>query len=66
MADTLRFLRRQKRLSIRRVALGTGLDRETIRCLENGRTKDPRLTALWALASFYKVTLDELVGRRAG
>jgi hypothetical protein len=70
LAANLRFLRREKRMSLRRVALGTGLSVETVRCLESrreaGRARDPRLSALWALASLYKVSIDELVGRRAG
>jgi DNA-binding XRE family transcriptional regulator len=47
------------------IALASGVHADTLRKLEEGLRPRPRVDTLLLLAEFFKVSLDELVGRKA-
>ena len=60
--ENLRSLRKQHQLSQQDAAERSGVAYRSYRRYEAGE-REPNLSALVALADFYHVTLDELVGR---
>jgi len=62
--ENLLKLRKQRKLSQEDAALGCGIAYRSYRRYEAGE-REPTLSALVALADFYQVTLDGLVGRSA-
>ena len=61
-AAKLRALRRRKNVSCARVSELCGLNKDAVRRYERGEAR-PGLDALLALADYFDVTLDQLVGR---
>lgn len=59
----LRDLREDRDLRQIDVSRETGIDQKTLSNYETGKT-NPDSEALWKLADFFGVTLDELVGRK--
>lgn len=57
----LKLLRIQKNVSIREVSGVTNISRSNISDYENGKV-DPSLSSAKALADYYQVSLDWLVG----
>ena len=57
---TLRQMRESRTLTQEQVAAETGLDQTTISQIENGRVRDPRYSTLVALASVYRVSVEEI------
>ena len=62
LAETLRELRAEKKVSLQVVADAIGVSRPHIWELEKGKTKNPSLGLLKSLASYYGVSLDYLAG----
>ena len=61
--ERLRDLREDRDLRQIDVSRETGIDQKTLSNYETGKT-NPDSEALWKLADFFGVTLDELVGRK--
>ena len=61
VAPRLRNIRHQRKLTLEDVSARTGISRSTLSRLENARRR-PTLELLLALASAYRVPLDDLVG----
>ena len=59
----LRDLREDRDLRQIDVSRETGIDQKTLSNYETGKT-NPDSEALWKLADFFGVTLNELVGRK--
>ena len=59
----LRDLREDRDLRQIDVSRETGIDQKTLSNYETGKT-NPASEALWKLADYFGVTLDELVGRK--
>ena len=59
----LRDLRKARGNSIEEVADAIGVKRPTVNRYETG-TILPSISALWRLADYFDVSLDELVGRK--
>jgi DNA-binding Xre family transcriptional regulator len=64
VAVNLVALRRARKLSLGQVACATGVSVAQLSRLERGLCRWPSLAVLWVLADFYRVSLDDLVGRR--
>ena len=63
LRDSLRALRMGKRLTQEKVAEESGLATRAYQHYERGE-QEPTLSKLLALADFYDISLDELVGRK--
>lgn len=63
LTDRLKQLRKENDYTQLSVAKGIGVDEAQYRRFEIGKTKDPRMSSLIALADFFNVPLDYLVGR---
>jgi hypothetical protein len=63
LGQRLRTLRGRR--SLGQISLACGLPKQTLARLEAGQTPCPRVDTLLHLAEHYRVSLDELVGRRA-
>jgi len=59
----LRKLREQKQLTQQALAVAAGVSVSLVTQIEQGRTGDPRLSTLRALAGALGVSLDELAGK---
>jgi DNA-binding XRE family transcriptional regulator len=64
LGQRLRDLRQGRGWSLGQLALSTGVSRQALHHLETGRSGQPTLAVLWSLADAYRLSLDELVGRR--
>ncbi|MCU7937096.1 MAG: helix-turn-helix domain-containing protein [Candidatus Thiodiazotropha sp. (ex Dulcina madagascariensis)] len=62
LAATLRELRAKKKASLQKVADAVGVSKPHIWELEKGKTKNPSLDLLKALAKYFEVSLDYLAG----
>lgn len=60
--DHLRFIRKNKKFTQKEVAMAAGVTERNYQDWEYGNTK-PGFDALIALADFFDVSLDYLVGR---
>ena len=58
----LKALRKERGLTLKEVAEGTGLPLTSISYWESGE-RQPSADVLPAIADFYKITVDELLGR---
>jgi transcriptional regulator with XRE-family HTH domain len=63
MKETLSKLREQRGATRREVAIATGLTEATICELEWGSSTNPTTSTLTALADYYGVTVDVILGR---
>lgn len=63
IASSMRGTRASKYKSQREAANAVGVSAETIANYESGETC-PNVLNAWALADYYGVSLDDLVGRR--
>lgn len=61
-ADRLVMLRETARLSRTQVEIGANIPHSEYWRLEHGYTLNPQIKTLAALARFFKVTIDELLG----
>lgn len=61
IAENLRKLRAQKKLSKSKLVTATGLDYHTIAKIENGRTPDPRVHTMMKIALALETSVEELV-----
>ena len=61
IAENLRKLRAEKKLSKSKLVTKTGLDYHTIAKIENGRTPDPRVHTMIKLAMALETSVEELV-----
>lgn len=61
IAENLRKLRAEKRLSKSKLVTKTGLDYHTIAKIENGQTPDPRVHTMVRIADALETTVEELV-----
>jgi len=64
LGENMRALRRQKGISLFRLAVEVGCTDRTLQALETGRAKNPTLELLLKLADFFNVSIDELVGHK--
>lgn len=64
LGKNLRALRRQKGISLFKVALATGITDRYLQRVEVGKHTNPTLAVLEKLATFFNVSIDELVGRK--
>lgn len=62
LAERLRELRAEKKVSLQAVADAIGISKPHVWELEKGKTKNPSLDLLKQLAAFYDVSLDHLAG----
>lgn len=62
LAERLVGLRSERKLSRREVAAGTGMTERTYQRYENAE-RDPSAPILLALANYYNVSADYLLGR---
>ena len=62
LAEKLRELRVDKKVSLQTVADAVGVSKPHIWELEKGKVKSPSMELVTKLASFYRVTLDYLAG----
>lgn len=58
----LKELREKKGVSLETVAKAIGLSRPTVNLWETGG-RLPSIAALWKLADYFNVSIDELIGR---
>lgn len=61
IAENLRKLRAEKKLSKSKLVTATGLDYHTIAKIENGRTPDPRVHTIVKIALALETSVEELV-----
>jgi len=61
-AEHLRNIRKSKNLTQKQVAEGIGVAECIYQRYEHGKTK-PSFDSLWALADFFDVSMDDLMGR---
>jgi len=61
-ADRMKALRKAKGVTQKQVAIGTGISERQCQEYEYGKIK-PSFDALIALADYFEISLDELVGR---
>lgn len=61
--EKLRGLRESKGLTRRQVSIATGLTEVTIAEMEKNGNANPTLKTVTALAKFYKVPIDEIIGK---
>ncbi len=61
-SDNLRILRKRQELPTEVVAVNCKISHSSYRRYETGE-REPSLSVAYALADFYGVTLDQLVGR---
>lgn len=66
LGPRLRRLREERGWSIENLATFSGVPGGTIKIIEEGRTKDPRITTVVRLAWALGRTLDDVVGGVAG
>lgn len=62
LGHRLRMARKEKGLTLCEVEQKTGLKASEISMIENAGRKNPGIFKVSALASFYGVSLDELIG----
>ena len=60
IAENLRKLRNEKRLSKSKLVMKTGLDYHTIAKIENGITPDPRVATMVKIATALGTTIEKL------
>src|SRR5687767_15082640 len=65
LAGTLRLLRAEKKLSIRELAEQVGVSHSDVYRLENGTTGNPSIFLINKVATFYGLTVDELMSFNA-
>lgn len=53
--------REAKQLSVREVAIETGLTEQTIREIEKGRNKNPTISTVKTLCDFYEIPISEVL-----
>lgn len=63
LGERLQEFRESRGLTLGQVAIETGVSKTALLRLESGARRQPHLCLLWALADFFGVTIDELVGR---
>ena len=61
-ADRIFFLRKSQALTRKELASGAGLSEESVKSYER-RAREPAYRQLLALAKYFNVSLDYLVGR---
>ena len=61
-AARLKILRKERNLALEKLGNEIGVSKQAVGRWEKGE-REPMLRTLWALADFYEVTLDYLVGR---
>lgn len=61
--EKLRELRESKGLTRRQVSIATGLTEVTIAEMEKNGNANPTLKTVTALAEFYEVPIDEIIGK---
>ena len=64
LAQNLKKLRKQKKLSQEKLARVIDISYNTISKIEAGKAKNPTISTLSRLADFFGISIDELVGRR--
>ena len=64
LARNLKRLRKQKKLSQEKLARLVDVSYNTISKIEAGKAKNPTFETLVKLADVFKVSIDELVGRK--
>ena len=57
----VKMLRRQTGISCRELAERTGLTPSQIRLVESGRTRDPRLSTMCAIAQELNIPVEQLI-----
>ena len=62
IADNLSALLKQHHLNANQLAQQIGLPMMTLRRLLSGETEDPRISTLKLIASYFDVTVDQLIG----
>lgn len=60
-AEKIRALRKQSNKTLREMAISTGLTSQAILDLESGKSKNPHIGTIKAVADFYGVHLMELL-----
>lgn len=63
LSSNIKKLRKQHNLSQEQLAQKAGITYSTLIKIESGNNKNPTLETLTKLASVFKITIDELVGR---
>jgi len=66
LSTNLAHIRARKGLSLQQVALGIKTSKSHVLELENGVTDNPGIKTVVALAKFYGVGLDDLLGEVKG
>lgn len=61
--EKLRELRESKGCTRRQVEDATGISQGTICAIEAGESANPTLKTITALAEFYEVPIDEIIGK---
>lgn len=61
IAENLRKLRKERKLSKSKLVTKTGLDYHTIAKIENGRTPDPRVHTVVKIALALDASVEQLV-----
>jgi len=61
--ERLRMLRREKGISQETLSAALYIDRTTLAGYETGK-RMPDIEMMWAIADYFEVTIDYLVGRR--
>jgi transcriptional regulator with XRE-family HTH domain len=64
LGERLRRIRKERELSLFKVASGTMIHDRYLQQLESGKSKNPGLRHLTLLADFYGISIDELVGHK--
>ena len=59
----LRALRQERRISQAALAKAVGVTQQAVSGWESA-SMEPTLSNLWALADFFDISVDELIGRR--
>ncbi len=62
IADRVVAFRESRKLSRKQVEDGAGIPHSEYWRIENGKIADPSLKTVMALARFYKISTDELLG----
>ena len=65
LSQKLKTLRAEKKMSQEKVARESGMALSYYRALETGAYKNPTLDVLTKLADTLKISIDELIGRKA-
>lgn len=62
-SELLKMLRAERKISQGSLAKALGVTQQCVSEWELGRT-EPTLTALWGLADYFDMSIDEVCGRR--